>query len=178
MLFVGSPLRYAAAAALLAMLLAACVWDVRVRKIPNRLTALIAVAGFLFTMWQHPNWTGLGIAFGGFAVGMLVWFPSYAFGLLGAGDVKLAAAAGMWLGPMRTFEAAIIGGIIGGALALLWMLRFRGVRGTATSLWVASVLPRTLVQARVGPTTRQHVPYSVALSIGIAVAALMSKHLF
>jgi prepilin peptidase CpaA len=178
MMFAGSPLRYAAAAALLAMLLAACVWDVRVRKIPNRLTALIAVAGFLFTMWQHPNWTGLGIAFGGFAVGMLVWFPSYAFGLLGAGDVKLAAAAGMWLGPMRTFEAAIIGGIIGGALALLWMLRFRGVRGTATSLWVASVLPRTLVQPRVGPATRQHVPYSVALSIGIAVAALMSKHLF
>ena len=178
MLFAGSPLRYAAAAALLAMLLTACVWDVRVRKIPNRLTALIAVAGFLFTMWQHPNWTGLGIAFGGFAVGMLVWFPSYAFGLLGAGDVKLAAAAGMWLGPMRTFEAAIIGGIIGGVLALLWMLRFRGVRGTAASLWVASVLPRTLVQPRTGPATRQHVPYSVALSIGIAVAALMSKHLF
>ena len=83
-MFVGSPLRYAAAAVLLAMLLAACVWDVRVRKIPNRLTASIAVAGFLFTMWQHPNWSGLGIAFGGFAVGMLVWFPSYAFGLLGA----------------------------------------------------------------------------------------------
>jgi prepilin peptidase CpaA len=177
-LFVGSPLRYAAAVALLAMLLAACVWDVRVRKIPNRLTACIAVAGILFTMWQHPNWMGLGIAFGGFAVGMLVWFPSYAFGLLGAGDVKLAAAAGMWLGPMRTFEAAIIAGIIGGALALVWMLRFRGVRGTATSLWVASVLPRTLVQPRVGPATRQHVPYSVALSIGVAVAALMTKHLF
>jgi prepilin peptidase CpaA len=177
-LFVGSPLRYAAAAALLAMLVIACVWDVRVRRIPNRLTASIAVLGLLFTMWQHPNWSGLGIAFGGFAVGMLVWFPSYAFGLLGAGDVKLAAAAGMWLGPMRTFEAAIIGGVIGGALALLWMLRFRGVRGTATSLWVVSVLPRTLVQPRVGPATRQHVPYSVALSVGIVVAALMSKHLF
>jgi prepilin peptidase CpaA len=177
-MFAGSPLRYAAAAVLLAMLFAACVWDIRVRKIPNRLTASVAVAGFLFTMSQHPNWTGLGIAFGGFAVGMLVWFPSYAFGLLGAGDVKLAAAAGMWLGPMRTFEAALIGGVIGGALALLWMLRFRGVRGTATSLWVASVLPRTLVQPRVGPATRQHVPYSVALSLGIAIAALMSKHLF
>jgi prepilin peptidase CpaA len=177
-MFVGSPLRYAAAAVFLTMLGIACVWDVRVRKIPNRLTASLAATGFLFTMWQHPNLAGLGIAFGGLAVGMLVWFPSYAFGLLGAGDVKLAAAAGMWLGPMRTFEAAIIGGIIGGALALLWMLRFRGVRGTATSLWVASVLPRTLVQPRVGPTTRQHVPYSVALSLGVAIAAWMPKHLF
>jgi prepilin peptidase CpaA len=177
-LFGGSPLRYAAAAAFLTMLLTACVYDVRFRRIPNRLTASVAAAGFLFTMWQHPNLAGLGIAFGGFAVGMLVWFPSYAFGLLGAGDVKLAAAAGMWLGPMRTFEAAIIGGVVGGALAVLWMLRFRGVRGTATSLWVASVLPRTLVQPRVGPTTRQHVPYSVALSIGLAIAALLTKHLF
>jgi prepilin peptidase CpaA len=177
-LFVESPLRYAAAAVLLTMLGIACVWDVRVRKIPNRLTASLAAAGLLFTLWQHPNLSGLGLAFGGFAVGMLVWFPSYAFGLLGAGDVKLAAAAGMWLGPMRTFEAAIIGGIIGGALALLWMLRFRGVRGTATSLWVASVLPRTLVQPRVGPATRQHVPYSVALSLGVAIVAWMPKHLF
>jgi len=177
-IFVGSPLRYAAAAVLLTMLGIACVWDVRVRKIPNRLTASLAAAGLLFTLWQHPNLSGLSIAFGGFAVGMLVWFPSYAFGLLGAGDVKLAAAAGMWLGPMRTFEAAIIGGIIGGALALLWMLRFRGVRGTATSLWVASVLPRTLVQPRVGPATRQHVPYSVALSLGVAIVAWMPKHLF
>jgi len=176
--FVGSPLRYAAAAVFLTMLCIACVWDVRVRKIPNRLTAALAATGLLFTLWEHPNLSGLGIAFGGLAVGMLVWFPSYAFGLLGAGDVKLAAAAGMWLGPMRTFEAALIGGIIGGALALLWMLRFRGVRGTATSLWVASVLPRTLVQPRVGPATRQHVPYSIALSLGLAIAAWLPKHLF
>lgn len=177
-MFVGSPLRYAAAAVFLAMLFAACVWDVRIRKIPNRLTASLAAAGLLFTMSQHPNLAGLGIAFGGLAVGLVVWFPSYALGLLGAGDVKLAAAAGMWLGPMRTFEAALVGGIIGGALALLWMLRFRGVRGTATSLWVATVLPRTLVQPRVGPATRQHVPYSVALSLGIAIVALLPMDLF
>jgi prepilin peptidase CpaA len=178
MLFVGSPLRYADAAVFLAMLGLACVWDVRFRKIPNRLTAVLAAAGLLFTLSHHPDWSGLGIAFGGLAVGMLIWFPSFAFGLLGAGDVKLAAAAGMWLGPMRTFEAAIIGGILGGVLALVWMLRYRGIRGTATSLWVASVLPRTLVQPRVGPTTRQHVPYSVALCLGIAIAAWMPKHLF
>jgi prepilin peptidase CpaA len=178
MIFVGSPLRYAAAAVFLTLLGIACVWDVHVRRIPNRVTASLAAAGLLFTMWQHPNLSGLGIAFGGLAVGLLVWFPSYALGLLGAGDVKLAAAAGMWLGPMRTFEAAIIGGIIGGALALMWMLRFRGVRGTATSLWVASVLPRTLVQPRVGPATRQHVPYSVALSLGVVIVAWMPKHLF
>src|SRR5947209_131438 len=120
-MFVGSPLRYAAAAVFLTLLGIACVSDVRARRIPNKLTATLAALGLLFTMSQHPNLSGLGIAFGGLAVGMLVWFPSYAFGLLGAGDVKLAAAAGMWIGPMRTFEAALIGGIVGGALAFIWM---------------------------------------------------------
>lgn len=177
MIFVGSPLRYAAAAVFLTMLVVACVSDLRARRIPNRLTALLAVTGLLFTMYERPGLSGVWFALGGLSVGLLVWFPSYAFGLLGAGDVKLAAATGMWLGPMRTFEAAIIGGLIGGALALLWMLRFRGLRGTAMTLWVASVLPRTLVQARVGPATRQHVPYSVALSLGLAIAAWLPKHL-
>lgn len=177
-MFVGSPLRYAAAAVFLTMLGIACVWDVRLRRIPNWLTASLAATGLLFTIYEHPVLPGIGMALGGFAVGLLVWFPSYAFGLLGAGDVKLAAAAGMWLGPMRTFEAALIGGVIGGALALLWMLRFRGIRGTAATLWVASVLPRTLVQPRAGPVTRQHVPYSVALSLGLAIAAWITKHVF
>lgn len=177
MIFVGSPLRYAAAAVFLTLLVAACAWDLRARRIPNRLTAVLAVTGWLFTIYEHPAISGVWFALGGLAVGLLVWFPSYAFGLLGAGDVKLAAAAGMWLGPMRSFEAAVVGGLIGGALALLWMLRFRGIRGTATTLWVASVLPRTLVQARVGPATRQHVPYSVALSLGLAIAAWLPNHL-
>ena len=177
MIFAESPLRYAAAAVFLMMLCMACVWDVRERRIPNWLTASLAIAGFCFTLTQHPILPGVGIALGGLAVGLVVWFPSYVFRLLGAGDVKLAAAAGMWLGPMRTFEAALIGGMIGGALALIWMLRFRGIRGTATTLWVASVLPRTMVQPRTGPTTRHHLPYSVALSSGLAIAAWLPRHL-
>ena len=178
MIFGNSPFGDAAAVVFLTLLLVACISDVRARRVPNRLNAVLALSGLCYTVATHPVFSGIGIALGGLAIGLVIWFPSYALGLLGAGDVKLAVAAGMWLGPMRTFEAAIIGGIIGGALALVWMLRFRGVRGTATSLWVASALPRTLVQRRVGPTTREHVPYSVALSLGIAIAAWMPKHIF
>lgn len=176
--FGDSPSDDAAVAVFLTMLFIACVWDVRTRRVPNWLNASLAVCGLCYTIAEHPVLPGIGIALGGMAIGMLIWFPSYAFRLLGAGDVKLAAAGGMWLGPMRAFEAAIIGGIIGGLLAFVWMLRFRGVRGTATTLWVARVLPRTLVEPRVGPSTREHLPYSVALALGLAIAGWLPKHIF
>ena len=148
MIFGNSPFGVAAAAVFVTLLLLACICDVRARRVPNRLNATLALSGFCYTVATHPVFSGIGIALGGLAVGMVIWFPSYAFRLLGAGDVKLAAAGGMWLGPMRTFEAAIIGGLIGGLLALVWMLRYRGIRGTATTLWLAKVLPRTPRRAR------------------------------
>lgn len=178
MIFGASAFDNAAALVFLTMLVIACECDVRTRKVPNWLNASLAVSGLVFTIIEHPVLSGIGSAFGGLAVGMLIWFPSYAFRLLGAGDVKLAAAGGMWLGPMRAFEAAIIGGIIGGLLAFVWMLRFRGVRGTATTLWVARVLPRTLLEPREGPATREHLPYSVAIALGLAIAWWLPKHIF
>jgi prepilin peptidase CpaA len=177
MLFVGSPLRSAAAAVFLAMLFVACASDVRARRIPNWLSASLALSGVLFTILEHSLVRGVGIALGGMLLGLLLWFPSYVFRLLGAGDVKLFAAAGAWLGPMRTFEAAVIAGVLGGLLALVWLLRFRGLEGTTTTLLAARLVPSTLVQPRTGPVTRQHLPYSIALSLGLAIAAWLPRHL-
>ena len=177
MIFGDSLFGDAAAAVFLTLLLVACICDVRARRVPNQLNAALALSGLCYTVATHPVLSGIGFALGGLAIGLVIWFPSYAFRLLGAGDVKLAAAGGMWLGPMRTFEAAIIGGLIGGLLALVWMLRFRGMRGTATTLWLARVLPRTLVESDVESSTREHLPYSVALALGLAIAAWLPKHI-
>ena len=177
MIFGNSPFGVAAAAVFLTLLLVACICDVRARRVPNRLNAALALSGLCYTVATHPVLSGIGFALGGLAIGLVIWFPSYAFRLLGAGDVKLAAAGGMWLGPMRTFEAAIIGGLIGGLLALVWMLRFRGMRGTATTLWLAKALPHTLVEHDVESSTREHLPYSVALALGLAIAAWLPKHI-
>jgi prepilin peptidase CpaA len=176
-IFGNSPFGDAAAVVFLTLLLLASISDVRERRVPNRLNAALALSGLCYTIAAHPVFSGIGIALGGLAIGLVIWFPSYAFGLLGAGDVKLAAAGGMWLGPMRTFEAAIIGGLFGGLLALVWLLRFRGIRGTATTLWLARVLPRTLVEADVESSTREHLPYGVALALGLAIAAWLPKHI-
>lgn len=175
--FTNSPVQLAAAGLFVLLLLVACVSDVRTRRIPNELSAVLAVAGLLFSIGADPFVKGLLHGAGGLALGLALWLPSYAFRLLGAGDVKLFAAAGAWLGPMRTLEAALIGALVGGVLALLWMVWSRGMKGTAVTLWVARVSPSSLVQPRAG-SVRGQLPYSVALSLGLAIAAWLPRHIF
>ncbi|MDQ6885735.1 MAG: prepilin peptidase [Gemmatimonadota bacterium] len=162
----------------LALLLIACVSDVRTRRIPNWLTSVLAVAGLLFSLAGHPVMRGLAVAFGGCFVGLLLWFPSYLFRLLGAGDVKLFAAAGAWLGPMRALEAALIGAIVGGGLALVWLVRRRGTHGAAWALWAARVSPGALMPKPIGAPAGERIPYSIALSLGLVAAAWLPRHLF
>ena len=44
-------------------------------------------------------------------------------GGMGAGDVKLCAAIGAWIGPSQLFIALVLTGLVGGAMALVWAAR-------------------------------------------------------
>jgi prepilin peptidase CpaA len=93
----------------------ACVFDVRTRRIPNVLTLSGAVAGLLY----HLATSGLGglqTAAAGWMLGLLLLLPYFALGGMGGGDVKLVAALGAWLGPWETFWLAMYAGIAGGVL--------------------------------------------------------------
>jgi prepilin peptidase CpaA len=97
--------------------LAACVTDLRSGRIPNVLTfggALVAIIFHGFTGGSG----GLLVASGGWIVGAAVFFPAFALGGLGAGDVKLLAALGAWVGPADALWLALYSGIAGGVLAL------------------------------------------------------------
>jgi prepilin peptidase CpaA len=61
---------------------------------------------------------GLLAALGGSMVGLLIMLPGYLFGGTGAGDVKLLAAAGAWLGPMGTVRAFVFTMLAGAAIAM------------------------------------------------------------
>jgi prepilin peptidase CpaA len=90
--------------------------------------------------------------------------------MMGAGDVKLFAAAGAWLGPAGAVNAAIAAAILGGVLALGWLLVRRGRSRTGATLWTAAVAPRTLMAARSDPAAvRDLVPYSLAITAGVVV---------
>jgi prepilin peptidase CpaA len=91
---------------------------------------------------------------------LAITFTFFAFGWIGGGDAKLAAATALWLGFDHLFEYAVYASIFGGLLTLL-IIKFR-------------VLPLPQPLARQGWVMRLHqsnagVPYGIAL----AAAALI-----
>jgi prepilin peptidase CpaA len=107
--------------------LAACVFDVRTRRIPNALTFSAAVAGLLYHA-ATSGVSGVQMAGAGWLLGLLLLLPYFALGGMGGGDVKLVAALGAWLGPWETFWLAMYAGIAGGVLGLIVALAHGYVR--------------------------------------------------
>lgn len=154
-----------------AILVLAAIGDMRKRRIPNRLVAILAVLGLAFSVSQRPVFAGALHGLEGLAVGLACWLPFYALGWLGAGDVKLFAAAGSWLGPFGALEGALIGALAGAVLAVLWMLRAHGFRNSVQTLGMAASSPSLLSAPAGGETGRSTLPYGVAIAFGAICAA-------
>lgn len=93
--------------------------DLRNRRIPNWLVVPFMVLGLVASTWLH-GWHGLGQAFAGLGLGLLLYGFLFWMGGMGAGDVKLAAAIGAWIGPNQLFFALIVTAMVGGIMALGW----------------------------------------------------------
>ncbi|HYN80364.1 MAG TPA: prepilin peptidase [Gemmatimonadaceae bacterium] len=165
-MFVGDDWGLAWGAVFTLLLVYAAYGDVRTRRIPNRLIIAVALPGILFSVAFASVGPGLLHSVEGFGVGLLCWLPFYIAGWLGAGDVKLFAAAGLWLGPLRTLEAAVIAALVGGVLAVVWMVVIYGMRRSASTLSLAVSLPSILATTPSPERARRTLPYGVALAIG------------
>ena len=106
---------------LLALLLVvAAVIDVRTFTISNRLNLAVALAAPLY-WWSAPLplWPDVGlqvaIAAGVFALLAAAFYA----GMMGGGDVKLAAALALWFSPLSTLRFLIFMSIAGGLLTLV-----------------------------------------------------------
>lgn len=111
---------------LLALLLAAAISDYRTYRIPN----LITGGGILFALtyntvvppeW-HASWTW---APAGMLLGFGAMLPLYLMGAMGAGDVKLMAMVGAFLGLGGTAQALLFCVVTGGIAAVIFALRKR-----------------------------------------------------
>lgn len=120
--------------AVVALGAAATVTDWRMRRIPNPLTfggAAVAVAFALATGGVHGGVWSLA----GFGLGVLIFLPLFLLRALGAGDVKLLAAIGAWLGPSLVGWVAVYGAIAGGVLAVPWLMWRGQLRATLVNMW-------------------------------------------
>jgi prepilin peptidase CpaA len=89
--------------------------DLRARRIPNALTLGSATAALAFHLVAGSPLRALT----GCAVGLCLFLPVYMLRGLGAGDVKLLAAIGAWVGPSLALWTGLYGAIAGGVLAIV-----------------------------------------------------------
>jgi prepilin peptidase CpaA len=163
-----------------AFVVVAAVLDVRTHRIPNWLVLLGAVTCVAGQMIQ-PVLLDFGItgALKGIAVGFAMLLPLYLVRASGAGDVKLMAMVGAYLGPWGVASAALLSFIAGGVLALAVAL----ARGALGQLFanVRTMLFGTLLSAMTtGKTTITapavsvgKLPYGAAIAIGTVVHVVM-----
>lgn len=147
------------------------VIDMRVRRVPNPLTFGIAAVGVTLAAVQATP-VGITGALAGLGVGLALMLPGHVIGATGAGDVKLFAALGTFLGPARIGMAFIYVALVGAALALVIARRRGRLRAT---------LDRTAAIVRTGgaaaaeierPEHNNRFAYAPAIALGAFAAAL------
>lgn len=105
-------------ALLLAFTFGAAGCDVLSRRIPNALV----ITGIAVALAYHaltPYGWGVAYALKGMALGAAVFLPFYLLRAMGAGDVKLVAMVGGYLGAWSMATAAVLILMAGGVLALV-----------------------------------------------------------
>ena len=159
-------------AGLLTMLMLAAITDLRERRIPNWLTAGVALLYPLYALVSPvplPWLAAAGIALGMFALGALL----FAKALIGGGDVKLIAAVSLWAGPELLPLFGLVTTLAGGGLALA-VLAHRRAQNLMPGLfvrWPVLAGVRAATTTTSDPTATAPSPTTATLPYGVAIAA-------
>jgi len=111
---------------LAAMIVAAAIWDLRTRTIPNGLNAAIALLAIPF-WWASGTvlWPDMVLHIAIAAAVLGLFAVAFAFGAMGGGDVKMVAALVLWLPPTAVIVMLVIMSLAGGVLTLVMVARHR-----------------------------------------------------
>jgi prepilin peptidase CpaA len=156
-----------------ALLTLACISDLRTRRIPNVLTfSAIACALVFHSVIGGLNAAGWSLA--GCLLGALLFFPMFALRGMGAGDVKLLAAVGAWLGPSQVAIVALASSLAGGAIAIAVALGHGYLRAAGRNIWMLLMHWRImgiqpLQEMTLEGTRGPRLAYALPISIGTVV---------
>ena len=165
--------------AALAAMLAAASWHDMIRaRIPNQ----VVLAGIFtaFLLAALPGGIGVVSAGSGLLVGLALLLPFYLLGVMGAGDVKLFAATGAFIGFPAVIGVALLTFLAGGVLSLALALRLRSVHSvlvnlrTGLLLGLAHLCTGSLPRKGDLPVTESRIPYGVAIAVGTAASVVLS----
>jgi prepilin peptidase CpaA len=135
----------------------AATLDLVTMKIPNRLSAVLAIGYFAAAFAAGVPLHELAMhALCGAAI-LVLTFAMFSFGWIGGGDAKLAAATALWIGWTPLADYGLASALAGGALTLLILTARRAPlpKSLASQNWIAR-----LHNAKTG------IPYGIALALG------------
>jgi prepilin peptidase CpaA len=160
--------------ALAIALVTATVTDIRNQRIYNWLTFPLILAG-LATHTVFGGFAGLKFAAYGFALGFVAMVIPYFMGVMGAGDVKLMAGIGAWLGMEATLTAFLFTCIAGGIYALAVLATNREIlkrvlRNIAATFSVFMVTRKFEFAPVTAENAMPRLCYGVAIAVGTVVA--------
>lgn len=127
------------------ILVVAAVIDIRTFTISNRLNLTVALLAPVY--WASvalSPWPGVAVQLAGGAAVFLLLAGAFYAGMMGGGDVKLAAALALWFPPLGTIRFLVLMSLAGGILTLVILAWHRA-------------------QKREG---RPEIPYGVAIAFG------------
>jgi prepilin peptidase CpaA len=132
-------------AGLAALLIVAAVIDVRTFTISNRLNLTVALLApvYWLSVAMSP-WPGVAIQLAAGTTVFAILAGAFYAGMMGGGDVKLAAALALWFPPLVTVKFLVLMSLAGGALTLIVLIWHRAAK-------------------REG---RPQIPYGVAIAFG------------
>jgi prepilin peptidase CpaA len=122
------------------------------------------------------GWSGLAAGMLGLLVGFATLIVPWLMHGMGAGDVKLMMAIGVWLGPWVTFLCFCVGAVVGGVIAVIMILatnRLYHAYGNLATI-CQKVSSRSTIFSEFGSAksfgeTSQLLPYGVPLTIGTLI---------
>jgi prepilin peptidase CpaA len=149
------------------------VHDLLTRRIPNWLTFPAVALGVAAQSWAH-GWHGAVDGLLGTAIGFAIFFPMFATGYMGAGDVKLQMAVGAWLGWWLGLHVAVGAVILGGLFALCEVIfrgRLKAVFQNGWSFLRSLLVPGLEVEKLKVDETRK---FAFGVCIAISVAGIVA----
>jgi prepilin peptidase CpaA len=137
------------------LLVVAAIIDVRTFTISNRLNLIVALLAPIY--WVSVGlspWPGVVIQLAAGATVFVLFALAFHAGMMGGGDVKLAAALALWFPPHATLQFIVIMSVAGGVLTLGLVAWHRARRNQG----------------------RPQIPYGVAIAFG-GLAVLAQRYL-
>jgi prepilin peptidase CpaA len=158
---------------LLAILAVATFCDLRERRIPNALSLGGAALGLLVNVVTLGP-AGAVLALIGWALCLGCLVPLYVSGGTAAGDVKLMAMVGAFLGPVNGFIACLLTLVAGASLATLCVLwrNFIAPRLSPRPELAGSNGHERRDPAPFKASALEKIPYAGAIAVGTVAAVL------